>query len=249
MKRAIVFIVILCAACSDPKPGKAAFSKNEQIGLVTERGSAMRIEPYVYSSKVGELAKGEKVEVLESSKEMASIARTRNYWYRVRNASGLTGWVYGGNIKVFAAGSDFSAGNFAKQIKEEEQNEVLKELVGKWWSVNTREEFTQYWVSLFKDGKYEARYKDSGKLYKGQYTLNLADSTITFDNDTPLGKELKFSERGLQYYIEYTGSSDSVRFKKISSDPASVEEVETVPEPVKAQDTTNVTEQQTDTDQ
>ena len=64
MKRAIVFIVILCAACSDPKPGKAAFSKNEQIGLVTERGSAMRIEPYVYSSKVGELAKGAGADVL-----------------------------------------------------------------------------------------------------------------------------------------------------------------------------------------
>ena len=42
---------------------------------------------------------------------------------------------------------------------------------------------------------------------------------------------------------------DGVANVKISSDPASVEEVETVPEPVKAQDTTNVTEQQTDTDQ
>lgn len=233
----------LCCSCGDPVGKK--ISKNNQIGLITEKGTALRIDPYVYSGKVGDLSRGEKTEILEASKVLVYVGKDGNYWYKVKTESGMIGWVFGKNLKIFSAGSDFSAGNFEKQLLEEDLDSISKELIGKWWTVNTRDEFTSYWVSLFKDGTYEAQHKDGGKLFKGKYSVSPADSKIAFDSTTPIGNEMKFSQRGVTYFIECTNNNESYRFKKISSDPKSAEQVETVNEQ-KAEETASaeVTPQQ-----
>lgn len=245
MKKVLVFLTILVfiTACSAEEKSKKSINKNSQIGVVIERASTIRLDPYLYSAKIAELSKGEKVEILGVSKEKASIARMKDFWYHVKSENGLTGWIFGSNIKIFEAGNSSLAEAAEEEIKESELDEITKKMIGKWWSVNTKEEFTSIWISLFKDGKYETQSKTQTKLYKGMYTLNLAKGTISLDNDSPLGKELKFSQRGLNYFIEYADENKNVRFKQISSNPKSVEEVEMVSEKkVETTDTVNVGE-------
>lgn len=232
MTRCFVLIILLSAfACSNDGPVKPGnVSSNSQIGLVTEKSSALRIEPFIYSARISDLSKGEKLEILDLSKKKSAVAKSVDYWYKVKTENGTTGWIFGANIKVFSAGSSFSVNNFEEQLKDEEFEKLSAELIGKWWSVNTQEEFTSYWFALFKTGEYEAKHKDSDKLFKGKYKIDAATSTITFDGGTPLGNEFKFTERGLNYFIEYADDKNNYRFKRISLNPKSEQDVETVEE-------------------
>jgi len=232
MSKYFILLVFLSAiACSNNDPLKPRnISNNSQIGLVTEKSSALRIEPFIYSSRITDLPKGEKLEILDLSKKKSAIAKSVDYWYKVKTQSGITGWIFGANIKIFSAGSSFSVNNFEEQLKDEEFEKLSTELIGKWWSVNTQEEFTSYWIALFKNGEYEAKHKDSTHLFKGKYNIDAATSAISFDEGTPLGNEFKFTERGQNYFIEYADDKNNYRFKRISLNPKSEQEVETVEE-------------------
>ena len=232
MRRCLTLILFLSAlACSNDGPVKSGnISSNSQIGLVTEKSSALRIEPFIYSARISDLAKGEKLEILDLSKKKSAIGKSFDYWYKIKTQNGITGWIFGANIKIFSAGSSFSVNNFEEQLKDDEFEKLSTELIGKWWSVNTQEEFTSYWFALFKNGEYEAKHKDSDKLFKGKYKIDVATSTISFDAGTPLGNEFKFTERGLNYFIEYADDKNNYRFKRISLNPKSEQEVETVEE-------------------
>ena len=232
MRRCLTLIIFLSAlACSNDGPVKSGnISSNSQIGLVTEKSSALRIEPFIYSARISDLAKGEKIEILDLSKKKSAIGKSVDYWYKIKTQNGITGWIFGANIKIFSAGSSFSVNNFEEQLKEDEFEKLSTELIGKWWSVNTQEEFTSYWIALFKNGEYEAKHKDSNHLFEGKYKIDAATSTISFDEGTPLGNEFKFTERGLNYFIEYADDKNNYRFKRISLNPKSEQEVETVEE-------------------
>ena len=239
MSKYFILLVFLSAiACSNDGPLKPEnISSNSQIGLVTEKSSALRIEPFIYSSRIIDLPKGEKLEILDLSKKKSAVAKSIDYWYKVRTQNGITGWIFGANIKIFSAGSSFSVNNFEEQLKDEEFEKLSTELIGKWWSVNTQEEFTSYWIALFKNGEYEAKHKDSNHLFKGKYKIDAATSTISFDEGTPLGNEFKFTERGLNYFIEYADDKNNYRFKRISLNPKSEQEVETVEEKKESNET------------
>ena len=232
MKRFIILLILLSAfACSKKEPTKQIdILENPQVGLVTEKSSALRIEPFIYSARISDLSKGEKLEILDISKKKSAVAKSVDYWYKVKTENGITGWIFGANIKLFSVDSTHSVNNFENQLKDEEFEKLSTELIGKWWSVNTQEEFTSYWFALFKNGEYEAKHKDSDKLFKGKYKIDAATSTITFDGGTPLGNEFKFTERGLNYFIEYADDKNNYRFKRISLNPKSEQEVETVEE-------------------
>jgi hypothetical protein len=224
----IVFIAASALSCSKSEPLKPVLqqTRNNQIALVTEKGTAVRLHPFVYSSKVYELKNGEQVFVIEKSKVKAAIGKNTDFWYKIMTGNGLTGWLFGANIKIFEPGKESAAKSYETKIHEDEIAALTKELEGKWWSVNTREDFTNYTISLYKDGKYQAMQKDSSKPSKGTYTINPVESTITFSDGTPLGNVMKISERGINYYLEYADEKQNVRFKKISSDPKTNEEME-----------------------
>ena len=225
-------ILILAAAlssCSADKPTQmSSQSESRQIAIVIEKSAAVRLHPFVYSSRIIDADKGSKLEILDISAQKSPIAKANDYWYRVKMEDGITGWIYGTNIKIFSAGSSFSASSLEKQLLEDDRDEVSKKLVGKWWSVNIKDEFTSYSLSMFENGDYEAKHKDGDKVFKGKYTIDMESSLISFDGGTPLGNELKFSERGQSFFIEYADEKANYRFKQISMDPKSAQEIDTV---------------------
>ena len=219
----LLILTVLCAASSCSKnsaPASAdATAGAKEIGVVTVSDAAVRIHPYIYTARVAVMSVGDFVEILDVSKEKAAVAGKLNYWYKVRLRSGITGWVYGTNLKVFTEGQDSSVESFAKELRAEESAKTMKDIKGKWWSVTDNESFTDNILSLQDDGKYISAVKGSESFIEGDYTVDTITSTITFSKGSTVGDKINYIIRGDMYILEAVTENKRTKFKKISSDP------------------------------
>ncbi|MGL4369526.1 MAG: SH3 domain-containing protein [Spirochaetota bacterium] len=235
MKKTILFMILSAAAViscsSDKQPGPAdATAGAKEIGVVIESDAAVRIHPYIYTARVAVMSTGDYVEILDKSKEQSRIAGKLDYWYKVRLRSGITGWIYGTNLKIFTEGQDSSVESYAKELREEEASKIMKDLKGKYWSVTDSETFTDSILALWDDGKYASFIKGSETPIEGEYTVDTLTSAITFDKGSTVGDSINYIIRGDMYVLEVVKDGKRTRFKKISSDPSFKKDVTEVQE-------------------
>lgn len=218
---ALLFIPALLTAvsCSKSSTAKDAIAGAKEIGVIVAQDSSVRIHPLIYSARVFVLSTGDQVEVLDKSKEKAPVGGKLTYWYKIRLKSGIIGWVYGANIKVFAEGSDSSVESFAKQLRSAESVRMMKSLKGKWWSVTDKDSFSNDILSLKDDGTYASMLKGNDKPTEGTYTVDTVNEEISFDKGSTVGAKISYIMRGAMFILEATNNGKKVQFKKISNDP------------------------------
>jgi hypothetical protein len=238
MMHAFLCLVFAAAsACSQDSPGETASSDDHgaMYGIVTNDNSAVRIDPLIYASRVTLLRKGEKVRITDQSKEKSWVGKSSDYWYKIGQEGGITGWIFGGNIKRFKGDRRSTIESYVSNLREEEEKEIRKELTGKWWSVNSRGDFSNHAIELYEDGKYKS-YQKGGSEIEGEYTINFTKNEIVFLKNTSFGLNLKYIHMGTLYYLETVENDKVVRFKKISNEPSSTDEGESSAEEVKKED-------------
>jgi hypothetical protein len=231
MTAMICTAMILIGCARGDKDGIGVQGNRKQIGVVTVDEVSVRLDPIVYSSRVAVLSTGENVEVVDRSREMGRVSGKSDYWYKIKLRNGLSGWVFGANMKIFEEGSSSTVESFAKELRAEEDQKARKELRGKWWSVAGDETFTDHILSLREDGTYASLRKGSTTPVDGTYELNTADGVITFSKGTSFGDKASFMIRGEIYLLETMVDGKEVKFKKLSSNPDFKGEL-SLPEPV-----------------
>jgi hypothetical protein len=218
-------ITLTIAGCSRKPANEPLSSGKKQIALIIVQDSALRLDPIVSSARIDVLNTGENGEVIDYSKEKSSVAGKQDFWYKIRLRNGVTGWVWGQNIKVFAEGENKSIESFARELRAAEEETVRKEIRGKWWSVVGEDTFTNHILAIHTDGKYAALLKGSDKPVEGTYTIDTEKNLITFDKGAPFGNNVNYIIRGDFYVLEAVGEKSKIRFKRISSDPNFKDEV------------------------
>jgi hypothetical protein len=216
---AILILSTLAAGCGRNEPFTSGSGAKKRIGVVMVADSSLRLDPLVTSARVSVLATGDNVEVIDRSRERFPVAGKLDYWYKVRLSSGVTGWIYGQNIKVFAEGEDSSVARYAKELRKAEADKVRRELKGKWWSVSGEDNFTDHIISLKEDGTYASLVKGADKPTEGDYTIDTENTAIKFLKGTAFGDQINYIIRGDFYVLEAVTSKKRIKFKKISSDP------------------------------
>ncbi len=216
-----VSIMMLTASCSKDSVSNWGASKGKlrEMAIITVPNSSLRIDPLIFSSRVAQMKKGELVEILEKSKEMKNIGKSRNYWYKIKLNNGITGWTFGSLLKIIKDRGERDVKKYISEYWEQETGNLRKALHGKWWSVNRFGDFTNHSLELYDDGKYASYYKRSKRKIKGEYTFDFESNSIIFSNGTSFKENLDFITRGALYVLKKKTTKKNIIFKKINSDP------------------------------
>jgi hypothetical protein len=214
--------ILLCACVAlslvpgcgrESEPLGADLKTKKVVGMVIRENSVMRIDPIVYAARVSLLKRAQVVEVLDRSSEKATVGSKTGYWYKVRTDNGISGWVWGQNIQFFTNKSKESIDGFISNFWEEEAKRVMKNISGKWWSVDKRGDFTNHALEISHDGKYKS-YLRGGNPIVGEYNLNFKDNEIIFLKGTTFNSTLHIIQRGTMVYLEKETEKDSIKFQK-----------------------------------
>ena len=224
-----MFLSCLLSSCSlsDRKP-------EEQYGIVNTSGAQMRIDPMVFAGIVGELNQGDAVIIIERSKEKTWVGKIQDYWYHVKTKDGLTGWVFGQNLKIKKSASAGSIESMVSEFKKVEEARIRSNIAGKWWSINEFGDFTDHCLELYDNGKYRSYMKEAeGRQIIGTYRIDLSKNAIVFSKGTSFKTNCDIARRGNDYILKKRMPDYDLRFTKIS--------IETSPEPDIAQSDSETT--------
>ncbi|MFC1671169.1 SH3 domain-containing protein [Spirochaetota bacterium] len=223
MKKMHLYLFIILAAAfyfSCSKPEKAIQKQSgKKIGIILVHNSAVRISPFIFSTRISRVKKGETVEVVERSKKKSWIGKTRDYWFKIMQKNGITGWAFGKNIRVLKKVKEEEIIEYVSDFWEEEAGKIRKDIAGKWWSVNKFGDFTQHGIEIFEDGKYNSYRKGWTKgSIKGEFNFNFNKNEIIFLKSTTFGRSVKFIRRGKAYILRKDLKRGELKFKKIASE-------------------------------
>jgi hypothetical protein len=156
---------------------------------------------------------GEKAGILDQSKEKTWIGNTSDYWYKIRISGGLTGWTFGTNLKIFSDVESDDINSFLKKLWKSERGKLLEKLMGRWWSVDRYDNFTNQCVEIYNDGKYKSYCANCAPI-EGDYEIRYKTYEIVFSKGTSFGDRVKYIMRGDVYILKKTGQ-DELKFKRI----------------------------------
>lgn len=174
MRKALLgFPLLLCgfllmvSACKKKAP-IATEAPLPATTTVTSGELKMRISPNTTAVEIARLNRGEVVKIVQRSADSVQVGKLNAYWYKVTNASGLTGWVYGAHLAVESNDID------VKAASEEDEKKLKEELVGRWEVTKINGELTADFVTLKADGQIEFGTNRKGLQY-GKYTVEIKD--------------------------------------------------------------------------
>ena len=72
----------------------------KQYARITSTNVRIREQPTLQGKQLGYVQTNDTVEILERSTEMMRIDTMNNYWYKIRKADGMEGWVYGEFVEL-----------------------------------------------------------------------------------------------------------------------------------------------------
>lgn len=211
----IALISLSVNSCTQEKEKnkKMPGSKSER-GIVTEEDTAMRIDPLIFSARIYQLKKGETIEIIDKSKQKTWVAKSSNFWYKVKQERGITGWVYGDNIRILSKDENDNIDSYVSEFWEAEAVKLRLELAGKWWSINELDNFTNHGLEIRADGTYTS-YQKGDTAIKGEFSFSFHDKEIIFLNGTSFKTNLNYMKRGITYFLEYKSGKNEIRFKKL----------------------------------
>ena len=185
-------------------------------GVITENNTALRITPLVFSGVIARLEKGRPVEITDRSAEKSRIARTTDYWYHVKLQDGMTGWVYGQNLRLVDIKNSKQLNDLISEFREFEASGFSKAVAGKWWSVNSFGDFTEHALEFYEDNKYKSYYKGQEKNpIEGEFTADFNKSEVIFPQGTTFKQNLKFAQRGDSYVLYTQSGEKEISFTRI----------------------------------
>ncbi len=95
-------------------PPTSVLTNQSSWGVVNSTHLRLRDGPAVESAAITTLWKGSVVEIFTKTESPEVIEREQDYWYQV-NYGGLTGWVFGAYLDLFA--SRESAEAYSRELK------------------------------------------------------------------------------------------------------------------------------------
>lgn len=209
------FYILSCSNNND----RNLFKNEKMSALIINKNSAVRIDPFIFSAQVTRLPKGTKVVIIDRSATTQQVAKYNDYWYKIKISEGLTGWIYGTNLKILSKIKKDSIENYISSFKDEDYQKINEAISGKWWSVNNSNNFTNHCIEFYEDGKYLS-YKigqDNEKI-ESNFTIDFNSNEIVFLKGTSFKDNLNFIERGNTFILERKSKDSSIRFKKIIQD-------------------------------
>ncbi len=202
-------------ACSRDENVPVKISSS-MAGMILENATALRISPFVFSGCITRMDKSTVTVILERSAEKSQIGKSRDYWYHVRLTDGITGWVYGGNIRIFDAEDSGKLTEMLSRLQKDGDDETVRDISGKWWTISSSGDFTNICLELYPDGKFRA-YKKGGeeKAVEGQFSADSSRNELLFSPDSGcFGEKLKFQRRGDGFSMAVPGPA-GIKFKRI----------------------------------
>jgi hypothetical protein len=218
---AVLLAFGLMAATPSCKGKSATTSPGEQVlqyGIVISDDANLRVDPLIYSTRIALLNKGDRVEIIEQTKDKSSAGKTTDYWYKVKMGKGITGWLFGGNIKTFKLTQAESIDSYVSAIYKDEEKKLRKVLSGKWWSVDVRDDYTNHALELYEDGKYKS-YLRGQKEIEGEYSFNFVENQLLFSEGVSFNaKSIGYVKKGTIYRLQTKIDGWNFRMKKIVDD-------------------------------
>jgi hypothetical protein len=209
----LFFILIPIASCKD-NAKQSGKEQSNKIGIVIIDKTILRIDPMLYSSVIGFINKGEIALLLNKSKEKLKVGNSENFWYNVRFPGGITGWIYGSNLKIFPADNSREIEKFLRDLWNVELEKFRKRLAGTWESVAV-EGVPGQSLEISDDGQYKS-YHDESKAIEGEYSLNFREREIIFKNGTYFGNKITFFVSNSGNYLRKSANDAGIKFIKSS---------------------------------
>ena len=214
-RREVIWIlvgVLWVASCSGDAPTAGRTSR----ARVTGNKVSMRLAPTTIASEIAFLDRGTELELVGRSREPVRIGSHTEYWFKVRLADGMSGWVYGSNLSVGSAAEEEGP-----TADDEFREEFSRAIVGKWWE--GRPDGSTGWVRLnfWPDGVYKYGL-EVGEMQEGRYTIDFEKRTIALDNGSPIGDTIEIRELGSEYRlygVRTAGNHREVYLRRALIDP------------------------------
>jgi len=211
----IIALLVITGCAKDNENVPAQNLKKQTMGIVVMNNASLRVDPYLYSSRLLLLNKGEVVRIKDQSKIRQWIGKKHDYWYNIELKNGVSGWMFGSTLDIVDKGDSDALKSYLDKFWMEQSDSVKKELAGKWWSLNSKGDFTNHGLELETDGNYIS-YRKGGKKIEGTYSLNFHENEIIFLDGTSFAKNLYFIRRGQSYILADDRENQALQFKKIS---------------------------------
>lgn len=203
--------------CGRQAPEEENVIPDDRMGIILTAGTALRIDPFIFSARLTLLKKGDTVKILGKSNDKTWIGKNKEYWYKVRIKNGISGWLFGKNIRLISESGSEDVNAYVKGFFKEETDRMLKKIKGKWWSVNRFGDFTYHGLEIFPDGKYKSYYKSANpRIREGEIKIDFNNNKLFFDKGTTFGKEIDFLQRGHAYIFRKELKVGELTFKQIS---------------------------------
>jgi hypothetical protein len=225
----LLFFIMVTANCK--KNDSEAFvipenSEKNPLAVIITPNTALRIDPLIFTSRIAQLKKGEVGEIIGKSSEMKTVGKAKDYWYKIKLANGISGWVFGSNMNILKDSDKEHVTSYLSEFWEKETSALGESLHGKWWSINKFNDFTNHCLEIYKGGKYKSYAKGSSRKIEGEYNFDFNNNQIIFLKGTSFGGDLNFFQRGDEYTLIRESETNEMKFKKINIDPAAETEVE-----------------------
>lgn len=213
----LITVIFLHSGCSKETGVEEKVIANNRMGIILTAGTALRIDPLIFSARLELLKKGDTVKILEKSGKRSWVGKSHEYWYKVRLKNGIEGWLYGKNLRLISKTANEDVNAYVEDFFKEESDDMLKKITGKWWSVNRFGDFTYHGLEIFPDGRYKSYYKSANpRIREGEIEIDFNNNRLLFDKGTTFGKEIDFLRRGHAYIFRKELKVGELRFKQIS---------------------------------
>jgi len=213
----VLIVLFSFSGCNEKQIEMDTASGKIKTGIILQANTSIRIDPFIFSTRIGLLKKGQTVQIIKKSFSKTWIGKSSDYWYKVKLPNEVYGWVFGRNIKFLETNNNDSIIEFVSDFWENESKKMKMNIAGKWWSINRYDEFTNHGIELFMDGKYKSYKKGSeSEAIQNEYTIDFNKNELVFLEGTSFGSNLKFVRRGRSYILTRKLKNRKFRFKKIA---------------------------------
>lgn len=212
----LLLIINVFITCKDETSTKQYSKDINIVGITLIDKTIMRVDPFINSSVITYINKGEIVTILNKSPEKDRIGNSRNYWFNVSFSKGYLGWIYGTSLKLFPVNNKHEIESYLSDLWGKELIGFRKKIAGKWGPSVKENIAPEQSLEIFEDGKYKS-YQTGLKIIEGEYNINFKAREINFSNGTFFGNNIKFLTSGNKYILAKGNKDSEMKLKKISS--------------------------------
>jgi SH3-like domain-containing protein len=181
------FTALAMSACKDKSGDEKVEAALPSSTTVSAPDLKMRIAPNTTAVEIAHLSRGEQVKIVQRSVDPVHIGKYNAHWYKVTNASGLTGWVYGAHLAVESNEGD------VKALMAKTEKKLKEAIYGRWDAATITGALTANFVTFMPDGQIEFGINRKALQY-GKYEVEIVDNVAVvkvIDIKKPMFTDMK----------------------------------------------------------